>query len=256
VKGKLKADYHQNKVQIPTTPALDQVVWIITNLPDQWLNLVGLKEDWDNTTSHSVLFNAIRRKYRAIGLWLNYYLLGNESLLEELTITDKSVYQPFAEELRAVLVLAQEVWLRSESAQSQIRSPHHWVLICAYQNLGNELEGSGYANVPTNKGKSHSFKDITDILTIAQDPYIWTIDKEDLEAIPPFEALLTMALDMAQGNEEFNTRYYLPFIKTIKRCYRTIDRDPSIKAVCADQNDGHLYLVKAGKRSQSKGLAT
>jgi hypothetical protein len=177
-------------------------------------------------------------------------LLENEGGATELRITDKAGYQPFADELRAILILAQEVWLRSESAQRQIRSPHHWVLICAYQRLRHEIEGSGYASVPTNEGKSSSFKKITGPLRAAQDPYIWTIDREKLEATPPCEALLILALDMAKDDEGFNTRFYLPYIKTLKRCYRTIDRDPKIKAVCVSQNDGNLYLVKAGKRSQ------
>jgi hypothetical protein len=167
---------------------LEACVWVIKNLPDLYMRYgAGVIPEWNDSSAQGRMFEYLRRSYRAVGLWLEYYLLDRTEHAAELTFTDKIHYNPLAERAVAFFRLAQEVWLRSD-LQTQIHSPGFWMVACERDLLKKSLEGSGYTGMPRVTGKTERYKVFVENSERWLEPSSFTLTgPAELTAIQPWK---------------------------------------------------------------------
>jgi hypothetical protein len=233
---------------------LENCIQVIWNLPDYYLHYrVGLTSEWGGKTPQQEFLEFNRRVYRAVGLWLEYYLLDRTEHNAELILTDKVHYKPLAERAVAFYRLAQEVWLRSE-LQVQIPTPGFWMIACERDLLEIGLNNSGYTGNPKVQGKTVLYSTFVARSERWIDPSNFS-HQEGSVSLTALQALQSEGVRIAAGDTQFEEAYWRPFWKNMRRVQRQI-RQSQLSVVYLDQS-GELEIVRRGKQSKaSKGFGS
>ena len=205
----------------------------------------------------------IRAKSRAIADWLQFYLLDDQGILVELTLSNKSHYKSVAEIVVAQYNLAQELQFHlpaligSFDKDNNPLNPGRWMTWCVRQNCKHDLKSSGLLDQPVTEGKSAQCLRVQKNLKWLEEAAISRVELATVpsEEINPTNFLETCSLLIAQINEGFQEDYHNKYIKTLRRCYRQIRNDPFFKVTVLDEK-GDLVTKRKGKgKSKKTGFA-
>ncbi len=230
---------------------LETCVRAIRDLPDLYMRHgAGVNPEWNDSTPPGQFFEYLRRSYRAVGLWLKYYLLNRTEHLAELTFTDKIHNKPLAERAVAFFRLAQEVWLRSD-LQTQIPCPGFWMVACERDLLKIGLQASGYTGSPRVRGKTERYRAFVENSERWLEPsnFKFTCSTE----LTALQALENEGIRLAASDGQFGEDYWLPFVKTVRRTERQV-KQGKLSGIYLNQL-GELKVIRRGKQSKiSKGF--
>lgn len=230
---------------------LEQYIALIHNIPDIvmrtkhgiYLEAFGKNE--------KQLLKAIRERYRYTAMWLEYYLLNRREMLFELTLKPKIYYKPYAERDVAVLKLAQEIFLRSELAQTINTSPAQWMLRVIAERCDTELKNSGFIGKANVLGKSGLYKETKIYYDELADVDKFEIYETPNPEIVNYEELLqSEAVSLAKKDTKFKNTYWRDYLTAQKRFYRVL-RDSPLSALVLEESE-KLRVVGNGKRGKAK----
>jgi hypothetical protein len=224
----------------------EECIWQIRNAPDLLMeHRHGIRLPF---TEDEVVLKIIREQYRAEANWLEYYLLNKTELLPELTFTNQVAYKPFAERAKAYLRLAQEVYPRSDWAQSQNLEPLSWLLHCEIENCENVLRNSYYSGQLNPMGKVAQYElAIKHFQSLNQLSFSEPIR---FSQGSPIEALEVGAAYIAKRDTSFKQTYLFDYQKSIKRFYRQI-KNSKLIAITINP-DGEPRPLGNGQRGKQK----
>jgi hypothetical protein len=201
---------------------------------------------WDDLQGVNHLFGYWRKAYKAVGEWLEYYLLDKTELASDLTFTDKVNYKPDAEILVAFYRLAQEVWLHYQDPEC--RSPAFWMFLCHLDLLEMALEDVGYLSKPNPVGKTERYRAFVSDSKIAFDLDSLSDCVRGEYLASPHQFLLDKARDIAMQDSKFEEEHWLPFWQKMKQCSR--NKKNSKFAIAYLDGKGNLRAIEKGKRSK------
>lgn len=208
------------------TPQLETCVYVIRNMPDLMMeHRHGILLDFTGASKDEIeIIQDIRKEYRNKAAWLEYYLLDKTDLLPELTFTSKVNYKFFAETTLAFLKLAQEVYPRSDLAQSQKLTPRAWMVLCEADLCDMSLSNSGYTGNAQPTGKRELYEYAMQYCEQMEDAQKLSFVKAtDGTAL---ELLESEAAFIAKHDVRFCNSYYREFLKKLKRHYRNLKNSP------------------------------
>lgn len=234
---------------------LEGCIYVIANLPDFLMEYKhGIYMPWGEDAGNEDVyrfFNHVRFGYRAMGKWLEYYLLDRDELKVELKFTDKAHYKPLAERCVAVYRLAQEILIRPHEIQHNIFAGE-WMTLFERDLLTIALKNSGLTGDPKVTGKSQLYREMVKNFEYLSDTSWWTSSGKP-QWMSPWDALISEAIRLSHEEPGFEEEYYLPFCKKIKQCQRKI-KQGKLSGIYISQA-GELKVVRTGKRPKiSKGF--
>ncbi|NER49203.1 MAG: hypothetical protein F6J92_21410 [Symploca sp. SIO1A3] len=233
--------------------SLDWVVKAICNMPDlvmEYDHGIYLPFNWHS--AEGCFIKLMRKEYRAIANWLEYYLLGKADLAAELAFTDKAKYKPCADISKACYDLAEQVYLLSGLFQRNGLTPQAILLLIERKCCEKSMKESGLTGSPVVIGKKQACKESVQICNELLKAEI--TKPTDIKRIyDPVYVLINEAAFLAKqkGNIQFRLRYQ-DFLKTIKRCSREIERS---KGKFIYLNDGKLVQMKRGRPKKKQHWA-
>lgn len=229
------------------TLSLETAIQTIRCLPDYLMeSRHGIILDFSYQGNDGRILKAAREQYRIQSQWLEYYLLNRTDLFPELTFTWKVNYKPIAERSLAVLKLAQEVWPRSVSAQSQkdkIPSPLDWLLMVEIDHCEESLRNSGFTGIARPVGSRELYKRTLEICARTADPgKLEFYPRDNLSAL---EFLESEAALIARDDLRFCNTYYSDYQRAMKQFSRNILNSP-LKGIFLLQN-GSIQKMEHGQ---------
>ncbi|WP_373529115.1 hypothetical protein [Nostoc sp.] len=227
--------------------SLETAIGIIRCLPDYLMeSRHGIILDFSCQGNDGRILKAAREQYRNQSHWLEYYLLNRTDLLPELTSTWKVNYKPIAERFLAVLRLAQEVWPRSASAQSQkdkLPSPLDWSLIFEMDNCELFLRNSGFTGLAIPVGSRKVYERTLQTCAQVADPRkLEFYPRNDMSAL---EFLESEAALIARDYVNFRNTYYSDYLRAAKRIARDLLNSP-LKGIFL-LPDGSIQKMERGQ---------
>lgn len=203
------------------------------------------------TSNEKQIFQGAKFRYKALSLWLRHLLLG-EALADLAIDTDMKHYQPIAEFVAAQFTLAVGVHPRSANpAIREFDSPAS--LWFASQWIMSEqcLEDSGLTGTPRLEGKREGLIDSRKAIKNLEDlriPYRQGTDLNFLTGI-----LLVEAHELAEAYPDFESDYFKPFMRVMKRTTKKIERSKHLQSVCLLPNGQLFWTGKDSKLPKLKG---
>ncbi len=232
-----------------TLPALVDIIYY---LPDQYMELLGIRIERDMRSGLHQTFHFVREEYRAIGTWLQYLLLGyrwwdydpqlgfQEMFAIDCTKTNKRHYEPLARQWIAIFELADQVWLHDSLTQQQYGNGNAFSFHIATERIQTDLKNSGLTGEPSVTGKSDLYRLAVNSLPDVAGRVIYS---EQL--VYPFQALVLRARAIALEDSDFLFQVYIPFRKAYLRSQRQI-RDGKLSGVWVT-TDGDFDYSKPGR---------
>lgn len=200
------------------------------------------------TNNEKQIFMGRRYRYKAISLWLQHLLLGEE-LAEEAFLTDMKHYQPLAEFAAAEFRLAVGVHPRSDNPLIRnFKSPAD--LWFAIQQITSQkcLEHSGLTGVPLIESKRkvsnvtlQVIKDLENLSVFYQPNDIW-----ELSAV-----LLLEAQKIAKIDVDFQKDYFRPHLRVMKRINNKIKNSQHLQTAYLLPNGELFWTGKHTKLPKS-----
>jgi hypothetical protein len=232
-------------------------IWTIKNPPDLHLksSLKVVTLDWVKNTPQEKFLNTLRRRYWAVGTWLEYELLRYTHHHLDLNITDKKHYESVAEISWAYLKLAQEVWPLSEAMRSRTQSPEGWWLRYEREALEHQMVTSGFWGSPVYaRGKVAQYSYLVEAVEdneVNGDPKKFTPVKSKFSYQL---VLLDEATRIASTNpwSDF-PNHFQKFWEVCKRCERQIRDDKKLHCFYLDKN-WNLQVLKGKQPKTTKAF--
>ncbi len=233
-------------------PTLQQAIYVIQNAPDLLVEKFhGIILPSSVGGDEGKLLGRLREKYRVIGYWLRYFLQHENHLKFELLESRKQLCKPFAEILQNYFFLAKHLAAHQKSSHVMAQmTPEYLLLMVALQHCCEDLNNSGFLNLPKPEGKEMTYalaRDHYDSLLSTGLPFTRSEGKE--VAIQPKEFLEGLAAWLANNDTEFRSGYFYEYTRSQKRCYRQIKANPQLKASYLNGNElKHMSRGRGGKR--------
>jgi hypothetical protein len=234
---------------------IDCFIDSIRNLPDRVMEHDhGIRLSFNEQSADDEFFGLVRKQYRAIADWLEFYLLDKADLATELKLTDKADYKPMAEILLAYYRLAQETFLLCGNLQEYLGQPAMISLLIEWERCENLLRNSGFIDNLKPKGKVEAYKDIKAVCNELWDAEKLKSSEERMTIYSPTMILINEAASLSSRPENIKFRHhYQDFLKTLKRCKAQI-RDSSLVEIVYLENDT-LKALSNGCRGKDKKSA-
>ena len=250
----------------------EQTIDVVRNLPDQIMELRGVYLPLNSSTDPEggKLINHVRKQYRSIATWLEYYLCNNTQALTEIRLTNKKHYKCFAENFKTNLDLAHEIYIQLpkypvlKQVQELTIAPLEWTLGCQVDILETELKNSGYTGTPIQmpakrelEAKAKQFYDKAEDCGAYKSSQIELLtDSELVKTQNRLELLHDVGLWIADNEtpefrddgKSFKFTYWSDFCKAKKRYFSSLRKLP-LKGIYLDQ--GGKYQICSGKRRKN-----
>lgn len=217
------------------TDLIKPIINEIKNLPDNTLESVGLLPDFEQNHTWDTAFNLLRKQYRAISSWLEYYLLGHSEFYFELIHTDKCHYKPLAERSIAIYKLAQECYLLSGDMQFKELNPETIWYAVEYEICKRIIDNNLINNSKVLGKRSQYEKTVSDCEQFADIEQLKCIGMKTTYSVEEFLKNTAIEIGKHPENVEFRT-HWGKFLKTVKQCDDNIRRNKKLGIYCIVNN--------------------
>lgn len=195
------------------------------------------------------LINPLKKNYRYLADWLEYYVLKDTSKLAFLNKTERKIYKPNAELSMAILRLIQEVCAFVDWLDSKKISINRWWLACEWEMCDDLLKHSGYLDSPLLIGSSDYYKQFQHQDKEWGNQQTQTTDIGIYEATP-MQALEGLAYLISQHRDNILFRTHFDHYRKIKKRVANALRKSKLNP--AYLNNGQFHLMQQGKPGQKR----
>lgn len=227
---------------------IEQVVKSVEFFPDYHLPRGVLFE----TTNEKQIIKTYRYYYKGLRVWFDHLVL-KQSLAPEAILTDWKYYQPHAQIYAAYLNLATGVHPRSFLAEHFESPLQAWVSL-VYLQCNQALSNSGLLGLPVIQSKVESTSHNLERLKQFDERMITSIPPANHTAIKstvfwhesPEDYLTILASDIAKQDPDFDTDYWVPYRKELRRWERAVRDCNKLQSIHLLPN-GKLFITGKGK---------